>query len=115
MEPNKLEELEISELEIWLADGPDIDEIIERFADLEEKLDDTLDKVAQLEAALLRAENAHDERKQENMEFIAENEALGELLSGLVDIELERDTTKAALDVAMRENQRLTKLLEESE
>ena len=45
----------------------------------------------------------------------AENEALGELLSGLVDIELERDTTKAALDVAMRENQRLTKLLEESE
>ena len=52
---------------------------------------------------------------QERNDLRKENEALGELLSGLVDIELERDTTKAALDVAMRENQRLTKLLEESE
>ena len=43
----------------------------------------------------------------------SENEALGELLSPLVDVELERDTFKAALDVAMSENQRLTKIVED--
>ena len=35
----KLSELQISELETWLADGPDIDEIVERFAKLEQALD----------------------------------------------------------------------------
>ena len=33
----KLSELQISELEIWLADGPEIDEIVERFTKLEEE------------------------------------------------------------------------------
>ena len=45
----------------------------------------------------------------------AENAALSELLSPLVDIELERDTLKSALDVAMSENQRLTKIVEDYE
>ena len=45
----------------------------------------------------------------------AENAALSELLSPLVDVELERDTLKSALDVAMSENQRLTKHVEDYE
>ena len=43
----------------------------------------------------------------------AENTALSELLSPLVDVELDRDTLKSALDVAMSENQRLTKIVED--
>ena len=45
----------------------------------------------------------------------SENEALSELLSPLVDVELDRDTLKSALDVAMSENQRLTKIVEDYE
>ena len=45
----KLDELQISELEIWLADGPDIDEIVERFTRLEDERDNAHDRVAQLE------------------------------------------------------------------
>ena len=45
----------------------------------------------------------------------SENEALSELLSPLVDVELDRDTLKSALDVAMSENQRLTKHVEDYE
>ena len=52
---------------------------------------------------------------QQNTELQTENEALSELLSPLVDVELERDTLKSALDVAMSENQRLTKIVEDYE
>ena len=46
-------------------------------------------------------------------DLLKENNALSALLSPLVDIELERDTLKSALDVAMSENQRLTKYVED--
>ena len=72
---------------------------------LEKSLDD---KTFKITGALLLM--AREKNKVTQLEL--ENEALGVLLSDLVDIEAERNTLKAALSVAMNENQRLTKTIE---
>jgi len=68
-----------------------------------------LDKIESQNAALVEG------LCETNEEILRENDALSELLSPLVDVELERDTLKAALDIAMSENQRLTKIVEDYE
>ena len=70
---------------------------------------------AQLEAELAKTSRAMQAAIDAGVVALAENAALGELLSALVDVEIERDTLKAALDIAMSENQRLTKIIENSE
>jgi len=73
------------------------------------------DEVEQLEADLAKTNRAMQAAIDAGVMAVAENDALSELLSALVDVELERDTLKAALSVAMNENQRLTKIIENSE
>ena len=67
-----------------------------------------VDQNVELRRATIALENEYATLRQENA-------ALSELLSPLVDVELERDTLKSALDVAMSENQRLTKHVEDYE
>ena len=67
-----------------------------------------VDQNVELRRATIALENEYATLRQENA-------ALSELLSPLVDVELDRDTLKSALDVAMSENQRLTKYVEDYE
>ena len=90
-----------------------IREIIETTKAQRTEIEDLIADLAEAKSECNRLYGIGQDYDADLTEARAENAALSELLSPLVDVELERDTLKSALDVAMSENQRLTKIVED--